>query len=160
MCHEEQAMEEKLEIILDNFVKNEGNLISILQDVESAFGYIPEDAVTWFADKLDIPASRFYGVATFYSQFHLKPRGKNIVTVCCGTACHVNGSDKIIDGLKRELKLAHGEDTTEDGEITLEEVACLGTCSFAPIALVNGAVHGKAKADKMVKEIKLLRKPK
>lgn len=153
-------MEEKLEIILDNFVKNEGNLISILQDVESAFGYIPEDAVTWFSDKLDIPASRFYGVATFYSQFHLKPRGKNIVTVCCGTACHVNGSDKIIDGLKRELKLAHGEDTTEDGEITLEEVACLGTCSFAPIALVNGAVHGKAKADKMIKEIKLLRKPK
>jgi len=72
----------------------------------------------------------------------------------------VNGSDKIIDGLKRELKLAHGEDTTEDGEITLEEVACLGTCSFAPIALVNGAVHGKAKADKMIKEIKLLRKPK
>jgi len=153
-------MEEKLEVILDNFIKNEGNLISILQDVESAFGYIPEDAVTWFSDKLDIPASRFYGVATFYSQFHLKPRGKNIVTVCCGTACHVNGSDKIIDGLKRELKLAHGEDTTEDGEITLEEVACLGTCSFAPIALVNGAVHGKAKADKMVKEIKLLRKPK
>jgi len=153
-------MEEKLEIILDNFVKNEGTLISILQDVESAFGYIPEDAVTWFSDKLDIPASRFYGVATFYSQFHLKPRGKNIVTVCCGTACHVNGSDKIIDGLKRELKLAHGEDTTEDGEITLEEVACLGTCSFAPIALVNGAVHGKAKADKMIKEIKLLRKPK
>jgi NADH:ubiquinone oxidoreductase subunit E len=153
-------MEEKLEVILDNFIKNEGNLISILQDVESAFGYIPEDAVNWFSDKLDIPASRFYGVVTFYSQFHLKPRGKNIVTVCCGTACHVNGSDKIIDALKRELKLVHGEDTTEDGEITLEEVACLGTCSFAPIALVNGSVHGKAKADKMVKEIKLLRKPK
>jgi NADH:ubiquinone oxidoreductase subunit E len=153
-------MEEKLEVILDNFVKNEGNLISILQDVESAFGYIPEDAVTWFSDKLDIPASRFYGVVTFYSQFHLKPRGKNIVTVCCGTACHVNGSDKIIDGLKRELKLVPGEDTTEDGEITLEEVACLGTCSFAPIALVNGSVRGKAKTDKMVKEIKLLRKPK
>ena len=153
-------MEEKLEVILDNFIKNEGNLISILQDVESAFGYIPEDAVNWFSDKLDIPASRFYGVVTFYSQFHLKPRGKNIVTVCGGTACHVNGSDKIIDALKRELKLVHGEDTTEDGEITLEEVACLGTCSFAPIALVNGSVHGKAKADKMVKEIKLLRKPK
>jgi NADH:ubiquinone oxidoreductase subunit E len=153
-------MEEKLEIILNNFIKNEGNLISILQDVESTFGYIPEDAVNWFSNKLDIPASRFYGVATFYSQFHLKPRGKNIVTVCCGTACHVNGSDKIIDGLRRELKLAHGEDTTEDGQITLEEVACLGTCSFAPIALVNGAVHGKAKADKMVKEIKLLRKSK
>jgi NADH:ubiquinone oxidoreductase subunit E len=152
-------MEEKLEIILDNYQKTEGNLISILQDIQNAFGYIPEDAVTWFSNKLDVPSSRFYGIATFYSQFHLKPRGKNIVTVCCGTACHVNGSDKIIDGLRRELKLAKGEDTTEDGQITLEEVACLGTCSFAPIALVNGQVHGKAKIDKMLKEVRLLGKP-
>jgi NADH:ubiquinone oxidoreductase subunit E len=153
-------MEEKLETILDNFIKNEGNLISILQDIQTVFGYVPEDAVNWFSHKLEVPASRFYGIATFYSQFHLKPRGKNIVTVCCGTACHVNGSDKIIDGLRRELKLAKGEDTTGDGEITLEEVACLGTCSFAPIALVNGQVHGKAKADKMLKEVRSLRKPK
>ncbi len=153
-------MEEKLETILDNFIKNEGNLISILQDIQTVFGYVPEDAVNWFSHKLEVPASRFYGIATFYSQFHLKPRGKNIVTVCCGTACHVNGSDKIIDGLRRELKLAKGEDTTGDGEITLEEVACLGTCSFAPIALVNGQVHGKTKADKMLKEVRSLRKPK
>ncbi len=153
-------MEEKLEAILDDYRKNEGNLISILQDVQSVFGYIPEDAVNWFSNKLDIPASRFYGVVTFYSQFHLKPRGKNIITACCGTACHVNGSDKIIDGLRRELGLAKGEDTTEDGQFTLEEVACLGTCSFAPIVLVNGKVHGKAKVDKVLKEIKPLGKSK
>jgi NADH:ubiquinone oxidoreductase subunit E len=153
-------MEEKLEVILDNYRTNEGNLISILQDVQSVFGYIPEDAVNWFSDKLDIPASRFYGVVTFYSQFHLKPRGKNIITACCGTACHVNGSDKIIDGLRRKLGLAKGEDTTEDGQFTLEEVACLGTCSFAPIVLVNGKVHGKAKVDKVLKEIKPLGKSK
>jgi NADH:ubiquinone oxidoreductase subunit E len=153
-------MEEKLEVILDNYRTNEGNLISILQDVQSVFGYIPEDAVNWFSDKLDIPASRFYGVVTFYSQFHLKPRGKNIITACCGTACHVNGSDKIIDGIRRELRLAKGEDTTADGQFTLEEVACLGTCSFAPIVLVNGKVHGKAKVDKVLKEIKPLGKSK
>ncbi len=153
-------MEEKLEIILDNYRTNEGNLISILQDVQSVFGYIPEDAVNWFSDRLDIPASRFYGVVTFYSQFHLKPRGKNIITACCGTACHVNGSDKIIDGIRRELRLAKGEDTTADGQFTLEEVACLGTCSFAPIVLVNGKVHGKAKVDKVLKEIKPLGKSK
>jgi NADH:ubiquinone oxidoreductase subunit E len=153
-------MEEKLEVILDNYRTNEGNLISILQDVQSVFGYIPEDAVNWFSNKLDIPASRFYGVVTFYSQFHLKPRGKNIITACCGTACHVNGSDKIIDGLRRELGLAKGEDTTEDGQFTLEEVACLGTCSFAPIVLVNGKLHGKAKVDKVLKEIKPLGKSK
>jgi NADH:ubiquinone oxidoreductase subunit E len=153
-------MEEKLEAILDNYRTNEGNLISILQDVQSVFGYIPEDAVNWLSNKLDMPASRFYGIATFYSQFHLKPRGKNIITACCGTACHVNGSDKIIDGLRRKLGLAKGEDTTEDGEFTLEEVACLGTCSFAPIVLVNGKVHGKAKVDKVLKEIKPLGKSK
>lgn len=151
-------MEEKLLTILDDYQKNEGNLISILQDVQSAFGYIPEDAVNWLSERLDIPASRFYGVVTFYSQFHLKPRGKNVITACCGTACHVNGSDKIIDGLRRELKLARGEDTTADGQFTLEEVACLGTCSFAPIVLVNGKVHGKAKVDKVLKEIKPLGK--
>ncbi len=153
-------MEEKLEGIITRYRENEGNLISILQDAQSVFGYISEDAVNWFSDKLDIPASRFYGVVTFYSQFHLKPRGKNIITACCGTACHVNGSDKIIDGLKRELGLAQGEDTTKNGEFTLEEVACLGTCSFAPIVLVNGKVHGKAKVDKVLKEIKLLGKSK
>jgi NADH:ubiquinone oxidoreductase subunit E len=153
-------MEEKLEAKLDDYISNEGNLISILQDVQSVFGYIPEDAVNWFSDRLDIPASRFYGVVTFYSQFHLKPRGKNIITACCGTACHVNGSDKIIDGIRRELRLAKGEDTTADGQFTLEEVACLGTCSFAPIVLVNGKVHGKAKVDKVLKEIKPLGKSK
>ena len=139
-------------------MENEGNIISLLQDIQTEFGYIPEDAVAWFSKRLDIPASRFYGVVTFYSQFHLKPRGKNIITACCGTACHVNGSDKIIDGLRRELGLAKGEDTTEDNEFTLEEVACLGTCSFAPIVLVNGKVHGKAKVDKVLKEIKPLGK--
>jgi NADH:ubiquinone oxidoreductase subunit E len=152
-------MEEKLEAILDNYVKSEGNLISILQDIQTEFGYIPEDAVNWFSDRLDIPASRFYGVVTFYSQFHLKPRGKNIITACCGTACHVNGADKIIDGLRRELHLVKGEDTTADGNFTLEEVACLGACSFAPIVLVNGEVHGKTKVSKIVNEIKQLEKP-
>jgi NADH:ubiquinone oxidoreductase subunit E len=152
-------MNEKLEKILDDYHKNEGNLISILQDIQTVFGYIPEDAVDWFSEKLDVPASKFYGIATFYSQFHLKPRGKNIITACCGTACHVNGADKIISGLRRELGLAKGEHTTKDGKFTLEEVACIGTCSLAPIVLVNGEVRGQAKTDTIVKEIKSLGKP-
>lgn len=151
-------MNDKLEKILDDYTKNEGNLISILQDIQAVFGYIPEDAVTWFSEKLDVPSSRFYGIATFYSQFHLKPRGKNIITCCCGTACHVNGSDKIIAGLRRKLGLAKGEHTTKDGQFTLEEVACIGTCSLAPIVLVNDEVHGKAKTDAIMKEIKSLEK--
>jgi len=151
-------MNDQLDKILAKHLETEGNLISLLQDIQEAFGYVPEDAVNWFSEKLDIPASRFYGVVTFYSQFHLKPRGKNIITACCGTACHVNGSGKIIEGIRRELKLAEGEDTTEDGKFTLEEVACLGTCSFAPVVLINGKVHGKTKADKIVKEVKSLGK--
>jgi len=149
---------DQLEQILARHIENEGNLISLLQDVQESFGYVPEDAVNWFSEKLDIPASRFYGVVTFYSQFHLKPRGKNIITACCGTACHVNGSARIIEGLKRELKLSEGEDTTEDGKFTLEEVACLGTCSFAPVVLINGKIHGRTKTDKVLKEVKSLEK--
>jgi len=139
-------------------IENEGNLISILQNIEARFGYIPEDAVNWFSKRLDVPASRFYGVTTFYSQFHLKPRGRNIVTACCGTACHVKGSEKLISAAAMELNLKNDEDTTENGEITLERVACLGTCSMAPVVLINKKIHGKMTLEKLKKELKLLKK--
>ena len=150
-------MEEKLEAILADYRKNEGNLISILQDIESEFGYIPEDAVTWFSEKLDVPASRFYGIATFYAQFHLKPRGKNIITACCGTACHVKGSERLIKNLETELALPAGEDTTPDMKFTLEKVNCLGACSIAPVIVFNKKVHGKMTRDKLKKEMKALK---
>jgi NADH-quinone oxidoreductase subunit E len=124
-------MEEKLEAILDKYVKSEGNIISILQDIQNKFGYILEHAVNWFSDKLDIPASRFYCVVACYSQFHLKPRGGNIITTCCSTACYLNGAVKTKDGLRRDLHLANGENTSADGKFTHEEVSCLGACSFA-----------------------------
>jgi NADH:ubiquinone oxidoreductase subunit E len=150
-------MEETLHKILNDYIKNEGNIITILQDVEKFFGYIPEEAVNWFSKKLDIPASRFYGVATFYAQFHLKPKGKNVITVCRGTACHVKGSEKLIRGLARKFNLPDGENTTADGEFTLEKVACEGTCSMAPVVLINGTVCGKMTADKLAREIKILK---
>jgi len=150
-------MEEKLEGILLRYRENEGNLISILQDLESEFGYLREDAITWIADQLDVPLARFYGVATFYAQFHLKPRGKNVITACCGTACHVKGSARLIDRLVRELNIAPGEDTTEDLAFTLEKVNCVGACSIAPVMIVNKTVHGKMTTDKIVKELKTLK---
>lgn len=149
-------MEEKLNAILETYRKNEGNEISLLQDIQEKFGYIPEDTVYWFSKKLGIHPSIFFGVATFYSQFHLKPRGKNIITICCGTACHVKGADNIISAAQRELKLGEGKDTSEDGEITLEKVACLGTCSYAPVVIINKEVHGKVTPDKLKKDIKTL----
>ncbi|UCE79618.1 MAG: NAD(P)H-dependent oxidoreductase subunit E [Nitrospiraceae bacterium] len=151
-------MDKALKKILADFTKNEGNIISLLQNIQDAFGYIPEDAVYCFSKELDIPASRFFGIATFYAQFHLSPRGKNIVTTCCGTACHVKGSERLLNGLKTELNLPEGEHTTSDREITIEKVNCVGACSIAPVVIINKKVHGKISADKLMKEIRLLRK--
>jgi NADH:ubiquinone oxidoreductase subunit E len=150
-------MKKKLERIYRSHRENEGNIISLLQDIQVEFGYIPEDAVMWLSKRLDIPASRFFGVATFYAQFHLKPRGKNIVTTCCGTACHVKGSERLINGLVRELNLPEGENTTADGEFTVEKVNCVGACSIAPVVIINDKVHGKMSADGLMKEIKILK---
>ncbi|MDA8215014.1 MAG: NAD(P)H-dependent oxidoreductase subunit E [Nitrospiraceae bacterium] len=150
-------MEETLKSLANNFKEKEGNIISLLQETQDAFGYIPEEAVYWFSKELDIPASNFFGVATFYAQFYLKPRGKNIITACCGTACHVKGSDRIINNLKRELNLADEQNTTEDKKFTLEQVACVGACSIAPVVIINKKVYGKMSTDKMARELKVLK---
>jgi NADH:ubiquinone oxidoreductase subunit E len=150
-------MENVLEEIYHNYLKSEGNVITILQDIERHFGYIPEEAVIWFSNKLDIPASRFYGIATFYSQFHLKPRGKNVITICRGTACHVKGSEKLINRLMIELDLKEGEDTTEDLSFTIERVNCVGACGISPVVIINGEVYGNVNIDKILREIKKLR---
>jgi NADH:ubiquinone oxidoreductase subunit E len=150
-------MQETFKKILEQYITNDGNIITILQDIEKAFGYIPEDAVNWFSQKLDIPASRFFGTATFYSQFHLKPRGKNVITVCRGTACHVKGSEKLINRLSIELEMPPDQDTTADLKFTVEKVNCIGACGIAPVALVNHEVHGKMTLDILIKEIKKLK---
>lgn len=141
-------MEKTCQKILDQYYKEEGNVISILQNMQEKFGYIPEDAVYWFARKLNIPASNFFGVATFYSQFHMKPRGRHIITACCGTACHVKGVDPIVSRIRTDLALAEGEETTSDMQFTLENVACMGACSMAPVIKLNKRVYGKMTADK------------
>jgi NADH:ubiquinone oxidoreductase subunit E len=150
-------MEEKLEEILVRYRENEGNLISILQDLESEFGYLREDAITWISERLDVPLAKFYGVATFYAQFHLKPRGKTVITACCGTACHVKGSARLIDSLVKELAIPEGEDTSEDLRFTVEKVNCVGACSIAPVIIVNKTVHGKMTPDSLLKEMKTLK---
>ena len=150
-------MEETLQKILGEYRKNEGNIISILQDIEKAFGFIPEEAVTWFSKKLDIPASRFFGTATFYSQFHLKPRGKNIITVCRGTACHVKGSEKLLNRLFLELDIPLDEETSTDSKFTIEKVNCIGACGIAPVTILNKEVLGKMTLDKLMKEVKKIK---
>jgi len=145
------------EKILEAYHENEGNVISLLQDIEESFGYLPQDAIDWFSEQLDIPPSRFYGIATFYAQFHLKPRGENIITACCGTACHVKGSERLINSLMRELHIPSGEDTSEDKKFTVEKVNCVGACSIAPVVIINKEVHGKMTADRLMKEIRKIK---
>lgn len=141
-------MEIQCRKILAKYYKEDGSVISILQDMQEEFGYIPDKAVYWFANELNIPASNFFGVATFYSQFHLKPRGRHIITACCGTACHVKGTDPIMNRIKADLALAEGEDTTDDMHFTLESVACIGACSMAPVIKINKRIYGSVTPDK------------
>jgi len=151
-------MNDQLVNLLSKYQESEGNLITLLQDTQEAFGYVPREAVHWFAGKLDVPESRFFGIATFYAQFHLHPRGKNIVTACCGTACHVRGAERLVNAVKRELKLEEDQDTTDDRMFTVEKLACLGTCSLAPVVVINGKMVGKTTADSLTREIKALKK--
>ncbi len=151
-------MNDILDGIITKYWETEGSVIFLLQETQDALGYIPEEAVNYFSEKLEIPPSRFYGVVTFYSQFHLKPRGKNIISVCCGTACHVKGGSKIAERVQRDLGLAAEGETTEDGKFTFEIVRCVGACSIAPVVLVNRRAYAEMSADGTSKIIKGLKK--
>lgn len=150
----EPLQEETLQAIYSKALANDDNIISILQEIQNTFGYVDKEAVQWFSRKSGIALSKFYGVITFYGQFHLTPRGKNIVTVCCGTVCHVKGAPKVISKLKEDLKLKGDDLTTKDMLFTMENVNCVGACSIAPVVIVNDKVYGKQSGDKMVKNLK------
>ncbi len=152
-------MDNTLHDIVKKHKETGGNIISLLQDTQEAFGYVPREAVEYFSEELGLAPSRFYGVATFYSQFRLKPRGKHIVTVCCGTACHVQGSERLLNSVKLELKLSGEADMTEDGMFTLEKVNCVGACGIAPVTIIDKKVHGKAVSDKIVRVIRAIKVP-
>lgn len=119
-----------------------GSLIPVLQAAQAIFGYLPSDVLQKIAEELKVPFSKVYGVVTFYAQFHLKPRGRNIIRVCLGTACHVRGGAKIFETVQQELNINDGE-TTENLRYTLESVACLGACGLAPVMMVNDETHGR-----------------
>lgn len=153
-----EASLDELREVVDKYKGLKGITIPILQDIQEQFGYLPEDAVVWTADRLGIPRSKFFGVATFYSQFYMTPRGRNIITVCSGTACHVKGSEKIHDRLVRDLDLSPGQNTTDDFNFTLEKVNCVGACSISPVVIINKKVNGKAVASKITRQVQNLAK--
>src|ERR1039458_179704 len=131
--------------ILDQFAGKPGSLIPILQRTQDIYGYLPREATRFIAQKTRIPLSRIHGVATFYAQFHLQRRGRNLVRICDGTACHVRGSGKNLEALQHATGIAAGE-TSPDYKLTLEVVYCLGSCGISPVALVNEKVYGRLNA--------------
>ncbi len=140
--------------LLKDHRENGHTLIYLLEKIQDAFGYIPENVVYWFSDKLDIPASKFYGIITFYPKFRLKPTGKNTVTVCCGAACHIKGGDRIMEKIRETLSLKEDEDTTSNLLFTVQQATCIGACSIAPIVILNDQVYGNSDSEKVVKLLK------
>ena len=134
---------EKVLSILAAHENNAANLIAILQDVQAEYNYLSEANLTLIADTLDISVSRVYSVATFYENFSLEAKGKHIIQVCAGTACHVRKSGPIYDAVYEYLGLSGKKKTSDDGLFTLETVACLGACGLAPVMTIDGEVHAK-----------------
>ena len=132
----------QLDEVLAKYEGVKGALIPVLQEAQNAYGYLSKEVILYISAKLGIPASQIYGVVTFYSQFHLNPRGKYIVRVCQGTACHVRGAKAILKALEDILKISPGG-TTSDLLFTLETVACIGACGLAPVMMVNDDTHGR-----------------
>lgn len=130
-----------LQIVEEMAPVTPGDIIPLLQRLQEAYGYVPQEVVLEICDRTGLPASRVFGVATFYSQFHLEPRGRHVIRCCRGTACHVKGSKNLAQALARELGVGEGC-TTPDGRFTFEIVACLGTCFLAPVIMVDHEYFG------------------
>ncbi|WP_293729077.1 NADH-quinone oxidoreductase subunit NuoE [uncultured Phascolarctobacterium sp.] len=138
----------RIDAILAKYKDVKGPLIPILQEVQSLYNYLPKDVLEYIAKHTGTPIADIYGVVTFYSLFHLNPRGRNIIRVCQGTACHVRGGKTILQALEKQLGIKAGH-TTEDLRFTLETVACIGACGLAPVMQINEDTHGRLTTDKL-----------
>ena len=134
---------EQLAVLLDKYRGTKGSVIPVLQQAQDIFGYLPKDVLVHISKEVDVPISQIYGVVTFYAQFHLAPRGENIIRSCQGTACHVRGAKAVLVSIKEKLGLKDGQATTPDLKFTLETVACIGACGLAPVFMVNDDTHGR-----------------
>ena len=137
----------RLDAVFKEFEGDEHALISILQKAQEVYGYLPADVIYAVAEHVGVSPAKVMGVATFYTQFRLQPVGKNLIMLCKGTACHVNGADAIAKALHDELGIGDGE-TTEDGLFSLKEGACLGCCSLSPVMMINETAYGSLTPDK------------
>ncbi|MBR1777072.1 MAG: NAD(P)H-dependent oxidoreductase subunit E [Alphaproteobacteria bacterium] len=144
---------EKVKEILDRNGRQSSRLIPILQEVQEVYRYLPKEIMNYVAQALGIPAGRVYGVATFYAHFALEPKGKYLIRLCDGTACHVRGSEPILHALRKKLGLTAQRPTSDDLMFTIETVSCLGACGLAPVVVINDEVHGQMTPDKALKAV-------
>lgn len=145
-----------LEAVLAEYAAKPGSLITILQQTQDIYGYLPKAALAEISRAVGATPAKVLGVASFYTQFRLEPVGRYLIMLCQGTACHVNGSESISAIISEELGIADGQ-TTEDGLFSLKHVACLGCCSLAPAMMINGEVYGNLTADSVRKVLRGLR---
>ena len=149
---------QKVESIIDGYSCRREALIAIMQDIQAEYKYLSEETLELIAEKLDISIAKVYSVATFYENFSLEPKGKYIIKVCDGTACHVRKSQPIYDALREHLGLTGEKKTSADGLFTLETVACLGACGLAPVMTVNDQVHSKMTPERALSLLEDLKK--
>ena len=138
----------KLDEILESYEYKKSNLIAILQKVQEEYRYLPEDAIIYIGTKIEgLSPATVFGVATFYAQFSLEPKGKFEIKVCDGTACHVRGSMPVLNAIRNKLDLKEGQLTSDNGLFSLETVSCLGACGLAPVVVINGKVYPQMTSD-------------
>lgn len=143
-----KQLKQKTKSILDNYQRDQGMLVSILQDIQAEYNYLPKKVLVEVSQALGAPLSQVYSVATFFKAFSLEPRGRHLINVCLGTACHVRGAVRVLEAIERELALKAGR-TTKDLKFTLETVNCVGCCALGPVVIINGEYYGQMKTDKV-----------
>jgi NADH-quinone oxidoreductase subunit E len=141
---------DRIDDIINKYINEEGVLIQLLLDIQRELNWIPKEAITRINERLKIPVSQIYRVASFYTALSLKPRGRHLIRVCLGTACYVRGSPRILDSVERKLDIKAG-DTTSDGKFTLETVNCLGCCALGPVVEIDGQYHGRLSSANIAK---------
>lgn len=141
-------MDEKVVAVINKYNGDKGQLISILQDIQAEYDYLPKEALVQTSETMGIPLSHVYSLVTFFKAFSLEPRGKHLVSVCLGTACHVRGVARVLEGIERTLDIKRGE-TTKDHKFTLETVNCMGCCAVGPAVKIDGEYFGQMSTDKV-----------
>jgi NADH:ubiquinone oxidoreductase subunit E len=142
----------QMDEIFQKYSGQKGALIPILQNAQDIYGYLPQEVLQLIAEKMGVSIGKVYGVATFYAQFYLEKRGRHILKLCDGTACHVKGTPLLVTALGDGFQITPGE-TTEDGELTIEIVYCLGSCAIAPVTVLDNQVMGRMRPEMMVRKV-------